>query len=186
MPWTTLPMLRFVAAAGCVTFSCALVAIWLHLSFQRFRPPYDLRDLLGDLALTRPVVRPRQDVDHVAGRVGRVLHRRASRPMLGRRRLDEGPVHLVPHVDREKGLEDRLGGRLEDVVDGPGTNPGRTNPGRTNPGRQPGVPGDPRDPGLAPGVSGGVSRGWSDRKYPEHGRGSGHRAAELGEHHLDG
>src|SRR5216117_542523 len=135
MTWMTLPMLRFVAAAGCVTFSCALVAIWLHLSFQRFRPAYDLRDLLGDLALTRPVVRPRQDVDHVAGRVGRVLHRRASRPMLGRRRLDEGPVHLVPHVDREKGLEDRLGGRLEDVVDGPGTNPGRTNPGR-----QPGGP----------------------------------------------
>src|SRR5205807_1588672 len=96
------------------------------LSFQRFRPTRDLRDLLCDLRLSRPVVGPLQQLDDVAGVVGRVLHGRALCTEERRRRLYQSPVHLVADVQRQQLLEDRFGGGFENVIGGPATDPRRS------------------------------------------------------------
>src|SRR5947209_7735564 len=87
-------------------------------SFQSFRPTDDLRQLLGDLRLPRPVEGAPQHVENVPGAVGGVLHRGATRAVLTRRRLDQRPVHLVVHVQGQQGLEDRLRRRFENVEPG--------------------------------------------------------------------
>src|SRR5438046_2645541 len=128
MTWTTLPLFVFGSAAGflgaalvrvAISPRTALSAIGLQLAFQRLRPAHDLCDLLGDLRLPRPVVGALQQLDNLAGVVGRVLHRRALCAEERRRRLYQRPIHLVAHVQRQQLREDRLGGGLENVVDRP-------------------------------------------------------------------
>src|SRR5207249_5721590 len=102
MTWTTLPLFVFGSAAGflgaalvrvAISPRTALSAIGLQLAFQRLRPAHDLCDLLGDLRLPRPVVGALQQLDNLAGVVGRVLHRRALCAEERRRRLHRSEEH---------------------------------------------------------------------------------------------
>src|SRR5215472_3283214 len=45
------------------------------LSVECFGTADDFGELLRDLALPRPVIRPLEDVEHLTGVIGRVLHR---------------------------------------------------------------------------------------------------------------
>src|SRR6266550_4762524 len=78
-------------------------------STLRIRPTDDLRQLLRDLRLPRPIVRALQQLDDVAGVVGGVLHRRPLRAEERRRGFHERPVHLIAHVERQELLEYRVG-----------------------------------------------------------------------------
>src|ERR1041385_6684189 len=101
MTWTTLPTFRFCSLAFVAIFDPWLSAIGYRLSglpFQSFRSPHDLRELLRDLGLPSAIERPLQDGQHVAAGIGGILHRRAPRPVLGRRGLDQRAVELILHI----------------------------------------------------------------------------------------
>src|SRR5437870_5613867 len=68
----------------------------------------DFQDLLRDLGLARPVHREGQRVDQLARVLRGVPHRRHTRALLGRGRLEQGPVQLRLDVNREQPDEDLL------------------------------------------------------------------------------
>src|SRR3712207_3727610 len=107
MTWTILPVVRpAVAVAILLSVRPALLS-----ARQRRRAADDLRDLLRDPRLPRAVVGPPEDVEHLPRVVGRVLHRRPPRRLLGGRRLDERTVDGVAHVGGQQLAEYRLGRR---------------------------------------------------------------------------
>src|SRR5256884_614266 len=127
------------------------------LAPQGFRSTHDLRQLLRDLRLARPVEGALQQVEHLPRVVGGVLHRGALRAQERRRRLHQRAIHLIPHVQRQQLLEDRLGGGLQDVVP------------------------RPRPPSTA------LHRpGWGNGEDAECGRWGRDRALELGEYYVHG
>src|SRR5262249_28336908 len=72
---TTLPMF-------CLGSFLVFVAMW-SLSLESFRPTHDLRQFLRNLSLSSAIERALENGQHVAPRVGRVLHGRAPRAVLG-------------------------------------------------------------------------------------------------------
>src|SRR5690242_11360729 len=123
--WTICPTFRFVSTAAPFTFSLTAVAIitpWCPLSVVAVRrvpcrrATDDLGDLLRDRRLALPVVGPLEDLEDLAGVVGRVLHRGALRAVEARDHLDQPAVDRVPHVERQELDQNRLGTGLEDVV----------------------------------------------------------------------
>src|SRR5688572_11753687 len=102
MTWTTRPMVLVafaVAVVMCVFSSSAL---------ERRGTADDLGDLLRDLRLAGAVVGATEQLQHVTGVVGGVLHRRASRGLLGRDGLDERAIDRIAHVRGQELGEDGL------------------------------------------------------------------------------
>src|SRR4051794_40436822 len=60
-------------------------------SLERLGAGDDLHELLGDRRLPGAVVEKGQRADHLAGVLGRVLHRRHARTMLACRALEQRP-----------------------------------------------------------------------------------------------
>src|SRR6185436_16739332 len=81
MTWTTLPTFAPDLDSVAAFFGAALlwVAMSSSLTSKCLGSTDDLCQLLRDLRLPCAVERAPQDVEHVARRVGRILHRRATR-----------------------------------------------------------------------------------------------------------
>ena len=71
----------------------------------------DFRDLLRDLRLPLPIVRPLQQLQDLARIVGGVLHRGPARAVLGGGRFHQPPIDRVPHVERKQLFQNRVGAR---------------------------------------------------------------------------
>src|SRR5687768_9588072 len=117
---TTRPTLRATAAArgATVAVSGAVAAISVSFAcsvklFERRGAADDLGDLLRDRGLPHPVVGAREALQHVAGVVGGVLHRRAAGALLGGRGLHQRAVDAVAHVEREHLPQDLVGPGLQ-------------------------------------------------------------------------
>jgi hypothetical protein len=94
--------------------SCEAKTFGTAYSLERVGAGDDLDELLGDRGLARAVVGEGQPVDHLAGVLGRRLHRGHARGVLGGLRLEQHAVDLEGHVAREELLEDLLGRGLEE------------------------------------------------------------------------
>src|SRR3954466_13353256 len=76
----------------------------------------DLGDLLRDGGLTRTIVRPAKNFEHVRRVVRRVLHRRALRGVECGGHLDERAIDRIANVEWKQLAEDAFRVRREDVV----------------------------------------------------------------------
>src|SRR5215475_11818850 len=105
MTWTILPWLMRRSS-------------WLRFDglAKRFRSTDDIQELLRDPLLAGLVVLDGQEVDHVAGVLGRGFHGRHAGAVLARHRLHERTVHLRGHVPRKQRSQDRLRPGLVDVL----------------------------------------------------------------------
>src|SRR5690606_26287383 len=79
-------------------------------------PAHDLRDLLGDGRLARPVEGQRQGPDHLRGVVGRGPHGPHAGRVFAGLGLQQRPVHLHTHVPRQEQAQHFRRGWLVDVL----------------------------------------------------------------------
>src|SRR5689334_4658294 len=104
------------APSTCVTLPTRFLAIDLSfnpsLVSQRFGAGDDFDQFLGDIRLTRAVVRDGQAIDHVAGVAGRAVHRGHAGALFARRILQQRAEHLHADIARQQLFEDRILFRL--------------------------------------------------------------------------
>src|SRR3990167_3976564 len=84
--------------------------------WKGFRPADNVQELLRDALLAGLVVLDGQEIDHLAGVLGRGLHGRHARSVLPGHGLHERPEDLGRHVARQERVEDGLGAGLVEVL----------------------------------------------------------------------